>query len=49
MTEWLYLEANAWAVGSVVYTDENLAQIASRRTGLQVVQLYRRIRTPESL
>ena len=47
MIEWLYIELNAWAVGSVIYTDESLAHIASRKTGLQVIQLYRRIRNPE--
>lgn len=49
MTDWLYLEVNAWSVGEVLYRDESLAYIASRKTGLPVVQLYRRIQNPESV
>lgn len=45
---WLYLELNAWAVGDVIYRDEHLANVASYKTGLPVVQLYKRIRNPEA-
>lgn len=48
MTEWLYLEINAWSVGDSLFRDESLAYIASRKTGLPVVQLFKRIRNPEA-
>lgn len=49
MAKYLYLEANAWMVADVVYTDEQLAMAAARKAGVPAVQMYRRILNPEWL
>lgn len=47
MNRYIYLEANLWQVGEVVYHSWDLALAAGWREGRDPRQLYYRIENPE--
>lgn len=47
MSRYIYLEANLWQVGEVVYHSWTLALAAGQREGREPRQLYYRIENPE--